>query len=95
MVSEPKELPVFASYLEDIKILKENFISLEIIHVPKTQNIKQDSLARSDRRQTSFVVHMDTEHPTWCLQNLFESVLADDKKKHKFLIFNETLYPKF
>ena len=28
MVSEPQEWPAFASYLEDIKILQENFLSL-------------------------------------------------------------------
>ena len=65
MVSEPEEWPVFTSYLEDIKILKENFFSSEIIHVPRTQNIKTDSLARSVRIHPAFVVHMDAEPPAW------------------------------
>ena len=34
MVSEPEE--AFASYLEDIKILKRNFNSSELIHIPQT-----------------------------------------------------------
>ncbi|WZY82405.1 hypothetical protein YC2023_028789 [Brassica napus] len=65
MVSAPEEWPAFASYLEDIKSLKESFIRSEIIHVPRTQNTKADNLARSVRTQTSFVVHMDQHLPVW------------------------------
>ena len=65
MLSEPEELPVFESYLEDIKTLKISFLSSEIIHVPRTENLQADSLARSARKQSSFVVHMDAELPVW------------------------------
>ncbi|XP_033135982.1 uncharacterized protein LOC103841762 [Brassica rapa] len=65
MVSEPEEWPAFASYLVDIQNLKESFIRSEIIHVPRTQNTKADSLARSARIQPSFVVHMDQHLPIW------------------------------
>jgi len=65
MVSEPEEWPAFANYLEDITILKESFIRADIIYVPRTQNSKADSLARSARKQSSFVVHMDSAHPVW------------------------------
>ncbi|KAL0672595.1 hypothetical protein Bca4012_000575 [Brassica carinata] len=65
MVSEPEEWPTFASYLEDIKVLKRSFNRSEIIHIPMTQNLKADSLARSARKQPSFVVHMDAELPGW------------------------------
>ena len=67
VVLEPEEWPAFASYLEDIKTLKESFLSLDIIHVPRTQNSKADNLARNVRNQPSFVVHMDVElpHPVW------------------------------
>ena len=34
MVSEPEELSVFASYLEDIKIIRGNFYKSKIIHIP-------------------------------------------------------------
>ena len=54
MVLEPEEWPVFASYLEDLKVLKESFLRSEIIYVPKTQNTKADNLARSVRKQTVF-----------------------------------------
>ena len=50
MVSEPEEWPAFASYLEDIMILKKVFLRSEIIYVPRTQNLKADSLARSVRK---------------------------------------------
>nr|ABD64994.1 hypothetical protein 26.t00013 [Brassica oleracea] len=33
----------------------------EIVHVPRTENLEADSLARSARKQPSFVVHMDGE----------------------------------
>ena len=46
MVSEPEEWPAFASYLEDIKNLKEIFFSSEIIHVSRMQNTKTNTLGR-------------------------------------------------
>jgi len=70
MVSEPEEWPAFASYLEDIKSLKESFTRSEIIHVPRTQNTKADNLARSVRKQTSFVVHMDQYLPVWFTESI-------------------------
>ena len=63
MVSEPDELTAFANNLEDIKTLRESFLTSEIIHVPRTQNLRADSLACSVRKQLSFVVHMDAELP--------------------------------
>ena len=63
MVSEPEEWLAFANYLEDIKTLRESFIRSEIIYVPRKQNSKADSLARSVRKQLSFVVHMDQDLP--------------------------------
>ena len=63
MVSEPEEWPAFESYLHDIKLLKTCFTSSTIIHVPRTENQKVDSLARCARKQSSFVVHMDAELP--------------------------------
>ena len=65
MVSEPEEWPAFESYLEDIKFLRRNFTNSDIVHVPRTENIKADRLARSARKQPSFVVHMDVELPHW------------------------------
>ena len=63
MVSEPEESPAFASYLEDIHVLKRSFYNSELIHIPHTQNSRADSLARSARKQSSFVVHMNVELP--------------------------------
>ena len=50
MVSEPAEWPAFATYLEDIQHLKENFNHSEIIHISITQNTRADNLARSARK---------------------------------------------
>lgn len=63
MVSELKEWPAFVNYLEDNKTLEESFLSLEIIHVPKTKNIKTDNLAHSVKKYPFFIVYMDVEPP--------------------------------
>ena len=65
MVSEPEECPTFAVYLEDLKTLKESFLISEIIHISRTHNTKVDKLARSARKQPSFVVHIDAELLFW------------------------------
>ena len=63
--SEPDEWPAFEIYLEDIRILKASFLNSEIIHIPRTENLRADSLARSVKKQPSFVVHMDAKLPVW------------------------------
>ncbi|KAF3535827.1 hypothetical protein F2Q69_00023997 [Brassica cretica] len=65
MVSKSDELYAFATYLEDIKLMKENFNHSEFIYVPRTHNTRADSLARNAQKQPSFVVHRDTELPVW------------------------------
>ncbi|WZZ07561.1 hypothetical protein YC2023_093482 [Brassica napus] len=55
----------FESYLEDIKLLRRSFVNSDIVHVPRTENTRADSLARSARQQPAFVVHMDSELPLW------------------------------
>lgn len=65
MVSEPEKWPAFESYLEDIKLLKKSFFNSDIVYVPRTVNLKADSLARSARHQPSFVVHIDAKLPIW------------------------------
>ena len=39
------------------------FHNSNIIHVPRTHNTQADCLAHSDRKQPSFVIHMDAELP--------------------------------
>ena len=65
MVSAPEDWPAFAIYLDEIKNLQGIFTHSEIIHIPRTLNTKVDSLARSARKQASFVVHMDAKLPVW------------------------------
>ena len=65
MVSEPEECPAFESYLQDIKLLRRSFLNSDIVHVSRTENLRADSLARSARKQMSFVVHMKAELPIW------------------------------
>ena len=70
MVSKLEECPAFVSYLGDVKVLKESFSRSEIVHVPRMQNTKADSLARSVRKQPSFVVHMDRHLPVWFTESV-------------------------
>ncbi|KAL0833824.1 hypothetical protein Bca101_085713 [Brassica carinata] len=53
----------FDGLMEDIKTLKDCFLSSELIHVPRTKNLRAYSLARSARKQLYFIVHMDAELP--------------------------------
>lgn len=46
----PKEWPAFENYLENIRSLKRNFTSSEVIFVSRTQNKKMDSLAHSAKK---------------------------------------------
>ena len=70
VVSEPEEWPAFKSYLEDIKLLRRSFFNSDIVHVPRTENLRTDSIARSARKQPSFVVHMDAELPIWFAESI-------------------------
>ena len=70
MVSEPKEWPALESYLEDIKLLRRSFLNSDIVHVPRTENLRADSLACSARKQPSFVVHMGAELPIWFTESI-------------------------
>ena len=89
IVSEPEE-PAFESYLEDIKLLKRSFLNLDIVHVPWTENLRMDSLARSVRNQLSFVVHMDAELSIWFTELTWVcKCLLSKKKKYKKSIFVE------
>ena len=63
IVSESDEWPPFESYLKTIKLLRKSFTNSDMVHVPRTENIKADRLARSVRKQPSFVIHMDAELP--------------------------------
>ncbi|WZY89151.1 hypothetical protein YC2023_045886 [Brassica napus] len=60
----------FASYLEDFNSLKESFSRAEIIYVSRTHNKKAYSLARSARKVSSLVVHMDQDLPVWFTESI-------------------------
>ena len=91
MVSEPEELPAFASYLEDINILQGSFHSSQLIHIPRTLNSWADSLAQRARKQPSFVVHMDAELPIWFTKFILICCFVADKKSFEIqcLLYNQ------
>ncbi|KAL0791234.1 hypothetical protein Bca101_007480 [Brassica carinata] len=70
MVSEPEKWPAFKNYPEDIKLIRKSFLNSEIVYVPRTENLRADSLARNARKQPSFVVHMDAELPFWFAESI-------------------------
>ncbi|KAL0673460.1 hypothetical protein Bca4012_001441 [Brassica carinata] len=65
-----RRMSSFANYLEDVKNLKESFTRSDIIYVPRTQNTKAHRIARSVRKQPSFVVHIDTDQPVWFTESV-------------------------
>lgn len=68
-VLEPQEWPGFATYLENVHILKESFSHPEIIRVPQLLNARGNSLARGARNQLSHVVYMDSELSVWLTES--------------------------
>ena len=76
-----REWPAFKSYLEDIKLLKGSFLNSDIVHVPRTANLRADSLARSARKQSFFVVHMDAKLPIWFTESIWVCKCFAVKKK--------------
>nr|VDD00199.1 unnamed protein product [Brassica oleracea] len=47
-----------------------SFLNSDIVHIPLTANLRADTLARSARKQSSFVVHMDPELPIWFTESI-------------------------
>ena len=88
MVSEPEEWPAFESYLKDIKFLQGSFFNSDIVHVPRTENQRADNLARSARKQLSFVVHMDAELPFWFTESIWVCECLVVKKKKRCFLFD-------
>ena len=80
MFSEPEEWPAFERYLEDIKLLKRSFLNSDIVHVPRTENLRAHSLARSARKQPPFVVHMDAELLIWFTKSEYVNVCGKKKR---------------
>lgn len=48
------ELSVFASYLKEIQLVKEIFITFEIKHIPQTQNTNTANLTRGVQSQPTY-----------------------------------------
>ena len=59
MILKPEKHAVYATYLDDLRILGKSFSYWEILHVFRMKNIKRNSLIYSVRKQLSLVVHMD------------------------------------
>lgn len=64
MVSKPKECQ-FYKLFRRYQDLKRQFSILLPLHIPRTMYSRVDILARCDRKQSTFVIHMDSELPFW------------------------------
>ena len=78
-----RRMVAFVNYLEYINALKKSFLNSEIIHVPRMQNSKADSLARTVGKHTSFAIYMDAELPIWSRELVWVCFVDDKKKKQK------------
>ena len=56
----------------------------DIVHVPRTENQRTGSLARSARKQSSFVVYMDAELAFWFTESIRIRECLVVKKKKQF-----------
>ncbi|XP_010502410.1 PREDICTED: uncharacterized protein LOC104779711 [Camelina sativa] len=65
MVSSPIDWPAFATYLDDIRIDKEEFSSFSLIYVSRNANVRADSLARQARVSPHHVLFVDNFPPNW------------------------------
>ena len=90
IVLEPEEWLIFASYLENIKLLKTSFNSSEIINIPRAYNSMADSLAtQENNRRLTFIWMRSYQFGLW---SLYESVYVGDKKKLNLVLLGDEFY---
>ncbi|XP_019085377.1 PREDICTED: uncharacterized protein LOC104714891 [Camelina sativa] len=65
MVSFPLDWPAFATYLEDIKLDREEFSSFSLSYISRNANVKADSLARQTRLSLFHVSFVNNFPPNW------------------------------
>ncbi|XP_010480837.1 PREDICTED: uncharacterized protein LOC104759625 [Camelina sativa] len=65
MVSSPHDWPAFATYLEGIKLDREEFSSFSLSYISRNANVKADSLARQARLSPLHVLFVNNFPPNW------------------------------
>ncbi|XP_023639555.1 uncharacterized protein LOC111830929 [Capsella rubella] len=65
MVSSPHEWPAFATYLEDIKVDREEFTSFSLSLISRNANVKADYLARKARVSSHVVKFVNNVLSDW------------------------------
>jgi len=65
MVNTPEDWPIFASELKDFECFKNQLVSFNIMHVPRTSNIRADYLAKYARIRGFCFSHVSSTVPDW------------------------------
>ena len=69
MVNTPEEWPIFASELKDFEYFKNQLVSFNIMHVPRTSNIRADYLAKCARTRGFYFSHVSSTVLDWLSLN--------------------------
>ncbi|XP_010495306.1 PREDICTED: uncharacterized protein LOC104772378 [Camelina sativa] len=67
MVSSPHDWPAFATYLEGIKLDREEFSSFSLSYISRNANVRADSLARQARLSPLHVLFVNNFPPNWLI----------------------------
>ncbi|KAL0758924.1 hypothetical protein Bca101_075074 [Brassica carinata] len=65
-----EEFKTVSSYVCNGLFSIGSFLNSDIVHVPRKENLRADSLTHSARKQPSFVVHMDAELQIWFTESI-------------------------
>ena len=63
MIANPFDWPAFASELVSFRLLRDGFLEFRITRIPKTRNLRADSLAKEARCNSTLFSHIDQIQP--------------------------------
>lgn len=63
MIANPTDWPAFASELASFRLLRAGFQDFSIAHIPRTRNVRADSLAKEARNSGVLFSHIDQTQP--------------------------------
>lgn len=69
LIMEDDEWPAMASELDEIKALSADFIDFSIAYVPRSQNVRADSLAKGGRSRVFGSPFVNYFAPSWLAPN--------------------------
>ena len=63
MIANPTDWPAFTSELVSFRFLRDGFSELSITRIPRTRNLRADSLAKKARCSGTLFSHIDQTQP--------------------------------